>query len=115
MPDLDALNAAVALIEAELVAAPAGRLNGGLRTVISQRLRAARLRRARALGSHTRREWMALLAGAPRCDSCRAAFTHQNRPTKDHIVPLALGGHDGIANIRAVCGRCNSAKGARVG
>lgn len=39
------------------------------------------------------------------------------RPAKltvDHIVPLCVGGSNGVANLQAICARCNFRKGARV-
>lgn len=72
--------------------------------------RAARLRTARLKGTHTPEEWSAILMRANgHCESC-----HRQTPrlTKDHIVPLYAGGSDAITNIRAICRRCNSSRGA---
>lgn len=35
--------------------------------------------------------------------------------TRDHIVPRALGGPDGLHNMQTMCFRCNSRKGIGVG
>lgn len=72
------------------------------------------VRRARLLsapGSHTLAEWrekVALFGG------CCVYCGRSDRPlTRDHKVPLARGGSDGIANIVPACGSCNSRKGTR--
>lgn len=31
----------------------------------------------------------------------------------DHVMPLALGGHNGITNIQLLCPKCNRSKGAK--
>lgn len=38
----------------------------------------------------------------------------RSKGSVDHIVPLALGGHDVLSNIRAAHVGCNSAAGARI-
>lgn len=66
--------------------------------------------------------WRELVAAAittePWChnpDGCPHpdAATPANPLTGDHVTPRAAGGTDDIANIRIVCRRCNSSKGAR--
>lgn len=49
-----------------------------------------------------------------RCDdwTCQRCGTHRNL-TVDHIVPIARGGADDMANYQTLCGSCNSRKGAR--
>lgn len=32
--------------------------------------------------------------------------------TIDHVMPVALGGHDDLANLAAACSECNSGKGS---
>lgn len=68
-----------------------------------------RLAAARRKATHTDEEWDAILATVNgRCPRCRqrAAPLH-----KDHIIPLELGGHDGIENLQPLCQHCNVSKG----
>lgn len=71
-------------------------------------LRALQL--ARNGGSHTEAEWRALCAAyGHRCLRCK-----RRRPlTRDHVLPVVLGGSNNIDNIQPLCGPCNSSKGAR--
>lgn len=74
-------------------------------------------------GSHTKREWLELLAISSGCAICKIPWNQiPKRPdkkykfvwTQDHINPVTLGGDDNIKNIQAVCYRCNSAKCNRI-
>lgn len=58
-------------------------------------------------GSHTEAEWLALCEHYQhKCAAC-----HQNRKlTRDHVIPLSMGGSDAIDNIQPLCGKCNSKK-----
>jgi uncharacterized protein YdaU (DUF1376 family) len=70
-------------------------------------LRARRLAEARARGTHTEEEWLALLQTCQyRCLKCGA-----DKPGKDHIVSLYLGGSDAIGNLQPLCLSCNASKG----
>lgn len=62
-------------------------------------------------GHHTQQEWRDLCAKYnQRCLACG-----QRLPlTKDHIVPVHLGGSDDISNIQPLCRSCNSSKNARI-
>jgi 5-methylcytosine-specific restriction endonuclease McrA len=71
-------------------------------------LKAARYARERgASGFHSLEEWEALKAKhGQRCIGCG-----ENKPlTRDHIIPLALGGSHDIENIQPLCRNCNSRK-----
>ena len=61
-------------------------------------------------GSHSLGEWEKLKAQYNwTCPSC-----NKNEPyiqlTRDHIVPIAMGGSDNIENIQPLCISCNSRK-----
>ncbi len=64
---------------------------------------------ARALGTHTKEEWEALLTEFDwRCVRCEGLFSYLER---DHIKPVYQGGSDSIQNIQPLCARCNCSKG----
>ncbi|WP_408022022.1 HNH endonuclease [Sinorhizobium kostiense] len=72
-------------------------------------------------GSHTSKEWLALLAATPACVECGRAWADiPPRPdpryksvwTKGHIVPVYHGGTNDISNIRPECYECNFGKNA---
>lgn len=46
-----------------------------------------------------------------KCVSCGLKETPSEPLTKDHIVPLSLGGCKGLANIQPMCRECNLKKG----
>lgn len=80
---------------------------------INAQKRERRLREMGAEGSHTEAEWIAKLAlYSNRCieddDSCRGDIT------KDHEVPLIMGGGNDIDNIVPRCRYHNSKKWKRV-
>lgn len=72
-----------------------------------------RRRRAAKLGSdvhHTESEWTDLLNKfGCKCANCGS----RDGITRDHIVPLSLGGSDSIDNIQPLCNSCNCSKGNR--
>lgn len=78
------------------------------RRIENRRRRADRLAAARRLATHTRLEWevMREVFGG----QCVRCGSYEYRTEKDHILPLCLGGSDGIENLQPVCARCNSAK-----
>lgn len=88
-----------------------------------QRAKDYTLRKVNNGGKHTKREWHELLSQSEHCVICKQKWVdipkrpdkrYKNVWTKDHIVPLSLGGTDSIINIQAVCYRCNSAKCNRI-
>lgn len=83
--------------------------------VAGQKRRRKAMLRARAAGSHTAEEWTALQAAFGGCVACHtpAAQCNPRRLTKDHILPISLGGSDSIGNIQPLCLQCNSRKGNR--
>lgn len=70
--------------------------------------RSQRLTAARAKGSHTKQEWMALLEIFGQCVRCGAT---DGNLVKDHIEPIYQGGSDAIENLQPLCLSCNSSKG----
>jgi 5-methylcytosine-specific restriction endonuclease McrA len=71
-----------------------------------------RARKAQALGSHTEQEWRDLCESFG--DACLACGAAEVRLTRDHIVPLTLGGSNDVANLQPLCGPCNSKKGVSI-
>jgi hypothetical protein len=61
-------------------------------------------------GSHTSKEWNALCKKYNYLCLCCG----ERKPlTKDHIVPVVLGGTDDIENIQPLCQKCNIKKHAK--
>ena len=72
--------------------------------------RRSRERESILLGQHTEAQWRDLCARHKRrCAICKK----QKILTRDHILPLRLGGGDEITNIQPLCRECNSRKGAQ--
>ena len=64
-----------------------------------------------APGFHTKEQWDAELRTANGvCPMCKKVGV---RLTKDHVIPLSMGGSDNIENIQPLCGPCNTRKGGR--
>lgn len=62
-------------------------------------------------GSHSIEEWERLcIQHDNKCAICK----EQKPLTRDHIMPLSLGGNDYIDNIQPLCRNCNSKKGNRI-
>lgn len=77
--------------------------------------RRERLKQARTRGRHTADEWAIMLEV---CNHVCLACGHREKIagpylTKDHIVPISLGGDDTIANLQPLCLPCNASKGNR--
>lgn len=54
-----------------------------------------------------------LVRAAYRCEYCKRRLGGE-RFEREHVVPVALGGRDDLANLAVACRRCNSNKGTRV-
>lgn len=75
------------------------------------RRREVRQKAGAAIRTHTYKEWEACKQRhRHRCANCRT----RRRLTRDHIVPLSRGGHDGIENIQPLCHSCNARKGSKL-
>ncbi len=60
-------------------------------------------------GRHTRKEWLDLCEKYKhKCLKCK----RKKKLTRDHVIPVYLGGTDNIDNIQPLCQSCNSSKGA---
>ena len=71
--------------------------------------RVFKMKEARAKGTHTKKEWMALVEEFEhRCLRC--GNVPEDGLTKDHIEMIARGGADSIDNIQPLCRQCNSAQ-----
>jgi len=69
---------------------------------------ALKVRRYRALKGHKRiRGWPALRAWFGECCLCCGAT---RRIEADHVIPLAKGGTDTLANLQPLCRSCNASK-----
>lgn len=83
------------------------------RKVAADARRAARI--SQNGGWHSRGEWLALCATFGwRCVSCGCKATDVQQLTRDHVVPVVLGGSNDIGNIQPLCRTCNLAKGQQV-
>lgn len=65
----------------------------------------------RSDGSLTGRVVHGLFASAKRCPQCGRAMDSLDK-SLDHITPLAHGGTHSLLNVRVICKRCNTRKGA---
>jgi 5-methylcytosine-specific restriction endonuclease McrA len=80
------------------------------RAAANRKIRAIRLEAARAKGTHTEDQWLALIARlARRCAKCGV---NASELQKDHVMPIYQGGSDAIENLQPLCPPCNAGKGA---
>src|SRR4030067_2991429 len=73
-------------------------------------VRSARLKSARIKGTHTQKQWIALLKEFDyRCLRCGCYPIWG--PPQNHIIPISRGGCDSIDNLQPLCQQCNSSGG----
>ena len=48
-----------------------------------------------------------------KCACCGRTFNDELNPTRDHIVPVSIGGNFTKDSVQALCQSCNSSKGAQ--
>lgn len=80
-------------------------------------IRRQRIEKARALGTHTEAEWDELcMEFGYRCVRCgiHAIDLLSEALTKDHVIPLFMGGCDCVQNLQPFCPHCNFGKGADI-
>lgn len=86
----------------------------GYKWQLSCRLRTLRTIAAGPLPAKVTRE---LFDSAPKycpiCDVEMKFYLTKRSPSIDHIVPLSAGGTNARTNLRVICNRCNSRKGAK--
>lgn len=64
-------------------------------------------------GHHTAEEWIAMLAFyGHKCVRCGRSAPEVTI-TKDHVIPVTLGGSNDITNLQPLCKSCNSSKRQR--
>lgn len=77
---------------------------------IASHRRRAHLRKVE--NTFTRKDWQTLLSHSKHCHWCKTPFTATLRPTHDHVIPLAKGGANTLANSCCACRPCNVRKNA---
>jgi 5-methylcytosine-specific restriction endonuclease McrA len=78
------------------------------------RKQTAFLARSKFIADHTREEWLYLCAGYDfKCCKCGCDVIG-GIPTKDHIIPIRMGGTSHIDNLQPLCRQCNLSKGNNI-
>lgn len=78
---------------------------------VNARKRQYRLTIAREKGRHTKKQWLEMVSFFE--NTCCRCLGESNLSyvEKDHILPIYMGGSDGLDNLQPLCARCNSSKG----
>jgi len=85
--------------------------NKRCRAVVAHGKARYKARKKGAEGSHTLKEWNEIIQlSGGKCVMCGKV----KRLTRDHIIPLSMGGSDYITNIQPLCAHCNSKKGTKI-
>ena len=70
---------------------------------------------ADSLATLTAIEWAGILTRQEhRCACCGVKFDEKIQPTRDHIVPVSLGGDLTLENVQALCRSCNIRKSNKI-
>lgn len=69
-----------------------------------------RIRRKKAPGHHSLKEWLDLKDKYKNICVCCTKKEPEIKLTRDHVIPLTRGGSDDIENIQPLCASCNSKK-----
>ena len=83
-----------------------------LRDIARTRKHRRRARLANVENTFARKDWQTLLSHSNHCHWCKTPFSAKLRPTHDHVIPLAKGGANTLANSCCACKPCNSKKHA---
>ena len=77
---------------------------------VGHRSRYENMCRARAIATHTRKEWADKVRSTPEeCRYCLVPMSLFNM-VKDHMIAIEIGGSDGIDNVQPICWECNLSK-----
>lgn len=82
------------------------------------KVRANNQRRAHAqrgtVSTLTHDEWKRIIqTQGGKCACCKVVFSATTRATRDHVIPVAMGGGLTFENVQALCQSCNSRKSTR--